>query len=288
MEVLLAALFYSFHQVFPDRAVPAVFNEGHGREPWSDAIDLSNTVGWFTTIVPISVTMQRDEKRTVDVLAEVKDARRQVAPHAVSVSRSVAAAGHEASSTPWSTMEVLFNYEGRFQHTARDGGVFEISDQTFDVNAGLAGERVRTPAVFEVTVSHTPTGCAQIRFSYSKLVAHQKRIAGWIAMYGIVVGDLVDELRTMTPTVSGAVASSPLLKLNGASNVTINGSNNNTTSRDLTFSNTSATGPQVVVIGSTGTASITADTLKNCILINGAQTSTAVIVGDAASPGTAG
>lgn len=49
VEVLLASLIHSWSRVFTDRPLPAIFNEGHGREPWNKDIDISRTVGWFTT-----------------------------------------------------------------------------------------------------------------------------------------------------------------------------------------------------------------------------------------------
>ena len=55
VDVLLASVIYSFRRTFPDRNVPTVYNEGHGREPWDASIDLSRTVGWFTTMAPLLV-----------------------------------------------------------------------------------------------------------------------------------------------------------------------------------------------------------------------------------------
>lgn len=48
VELLLASLIQSWSHVFVDRPIPAIFNESHGREPWSSEIDISRTVGWFT------------------------------------------------------------------------------------------------------------------------------------------------------------------------------------------------------------------------------------------------
>ena len=91
-----------------------------------------------------------------------------------------------------------------------------------------------------------------------------------------------------TPVVSGGISSGPLVKLNGASNVTINGSNNNTTTRDLSIVNTSTTSSNVLQMGSVGSTPITNVMLKNTVLTNGTNTSTAVLLGDAAVVGSPG
>lgn len=91
-----------------------------------------------------------------------------------------------------------------------------------------------------------------------------------------------------TPTVSGSISSGPVVKLNGSSNATINGSNNNTTTRDLSITNTSTTSSNALVIGSVGTTPITNVVVKNTKLTNGTNTSTAMLVGDAAVVGSPG
>ena len=85
---------------------------------------------------------------------------------------------------------------------------------------------------------------------------------------------------SVTAAISGS-ATSALIKI-ASKYVTIDGSNSvNGTSRDLTITNTSTTTPSVILIGNSGTSTVTAltdVTLKNAILINGANTSNAVIV----------
>jgi len=55
VDIFLAAVMTSFRKVFSDRSsAPAIFNEGHGREPWNGSnIDLSQSVGCKST--PFSV-----------------------------------------------------------------------------------------------------------------------------------------------------------------------------------------------------------------------------------------
>jgi hypothetical protein len=91
----------------------------------------------------------------------------------------------------------------------------------------------------------------------------------------------------VTSTISGSIASGAIIKMLG-NYVIIDGSNNGSTSRNLTITNTNATSPSVVLIGSTGTTPVTNVTLKNTIVINGANTASAVVVSDGAVLATAG
>ena len=90
--------------------------------------------------------------------------------------------------------------------------------------------------------------------------------------------------RAITGAFNGA-----LIRMNGASRVTIDGSIGGTgTDRSLTITNTSVTSPSVILFGSVGTTPVTNDTLKNCVVINGANTSSAVVISDATVLGNAG
>jgi hypothetical protein len=90
--------------------------------------------------------------------------------------------------------------------------------------------------------------------------------------------------RAITGSFNGA-----LIRMNGSSRVTVDGSIGGTgIDRSLTITNTSVTSPSVVLLGSTGTTAITNDTLKNCVVINGVNTSSAVVVSDAGTLGNAG
>ncbi|MBK9984663.1 MAG: hypothetical protein IPP15_20250 [Saprospiraceae bacterium] len=115
--------------------------------------------------------------------------------------------------------------------------------------------------------------------------------------FPIVINANFDASSTNTLTIRPAAsvvtsitgsATGALIKLNGAKYVTIDGSNSGGSDRSLTIENTSVTTPSVVLIGSIGTTPVTNNTLKNCIIRNGINTNSAVIISDAGTPGNAG
>jgi parallel beta-helix repeat protein len=90
--------------------------------------------------------------------------------------------------------------------------------------------------------------------------------------------------RSISGSISGA-----LIRMRGTSRFIIDGSvGGSGTDRSLTIANTSAASPTVVLIGSIGTTSITGDAVKNCVIINGANTATAIVVSDATTLGNPG
>ncbi|WP_170113214.1 beta strand repeat-containing protein [Ahniella affigens] len=80
-----------------------------------------------------------------------------------------------------------------------------------------------------------------------------------------------------------------LIRFNGANRVTVDGSIGGAgTDRSLTITNTSVTTPSVVLFGSVGTTPITDGTLRNTIITNGVNTSSAVVISDGTTLGNAG
>jgi hypothetical protein len=75
VEILQAALIFSFIQVFPDRAPPMIHNEGHGGEAWNASIDLSRKVGCFTTIWHTKVVVQPNQS-LLEAVKRTKHVRR--------------------------------------------------------------------------------------------------------------------------------------------------------------------------------------------------------------------
>jgi hypothetical protein len=82
----------------------------------------------------------------------------------------------------------------------------------------------------------------------------------------------------VTTILSPIANSSPVFLING-SHIIIDGSNNGSTTRNLTIENRSATLPNVLVLGSVDTTAVSNVVVKNTNLKNGVNSSSAVVVG---------
>ncbi|HMS33830.1 MAG TPA: hypothetical protein PKC91_07070 [Ignavibacteria bacterium] len=91
----------------------------------------------------------------------------------------------------------------------------------------------------------------------------------------------------VTSVISGAAAGGPLFKIRN-SYVTIQGSNTGGSSRDMTIENTSVTTPMAIWIASTGTTPLTNTSVLNCVVRNGVNTSSAIVLTDQAVTTTGG
>ncbi|KAJ1661083.1 Nonribosomal peptide synthetase [Dispira simplex] len=98
VELLLTALAQALASVATHSTV-TIYNESHGRHPWSDDIDVSRTIGWFTTVTPVRVN-------SVDIHS-TKDWVRQV-KHSLRSAPSFAPVLTTSGSPP----EVVFNFVG--------------------------------------------------------------------------------------------------------------------------------------------------------------------------------
>ncbi|PYH46246.1 nonribosomal peptide synthase Pes1 [Aspergillus saccharolyticus JOP 1030-1] len=179
IEVVLAAVIQSFRQTFTDRELPTIYNEGHGRESWDSSIDLSRTVGWFTTMCPLHIDENTD---ILNTLKHVKDTRRQVS----SISRPYFAENllHKNGSDFPVPLEVLFNYLGQLQQLERDDALFKHHGEAFNAEtfelAGDMGPETPRFALFEISALIIKDQL-QVSFTYNRHMQHESRIRGWIS-----------------------------------------------------------------------------------------------------------
>lgn len=215
VDVLLSALLHSFGQVFSDRPVPAIYNEGHGREVWDSSIDISRTVGWFTILYPVFVAVKASDDIT-ETLMRVKDLRRRVPDNGRTyfASRTYTSRATERYRHHY-PMEVTFNYLGRYQQLEREDSLFQpVKDMAGETRQGGGAADVGrgTPrfSLFEISAVVVQKRL-RFSFSFNQFMKHQESIRTWISQYRLTLVSLSEKLMSMTPRPT--LSDFPLLSL---------------------------------------------------------------------------
>ncbi len=92
--------------------------EGHGREELFDDVDLSRTVGWFTTIFPVCLHLDGEEPG--EAIKSIKEQLRRIPRRGIGYG-ILRYLGRGEIGRPTSDPEISFNYLGQFQPAAQDG-----------------------------------------------------------------------------------------------------------------------------------------------------------------------
>jgi non-ribosomal peptide synthase protein (TIGR01720 family) len=202
VEILLAALFHSFHRCFPDRSIPTIFNEDNGRGPWSRGIDLSDTVGWFTTMTPVHMPEVGED--VVKTLVWTKECRRRTPGRGLPyfTARYLTKQG-QALFAQHDCMEILVNYGGLYRQAEREDAIFRLESPSNNTSNAQAlspvGPKTKQLAVFTIEVS-VFAGTTQIDFNFSRHIRHRLAVQGWVKAYPAVLDDLLARLKEMKPT----------------------------------------------------------------------------------------
>jgi non-ribosomal peptide synthase protein (TIGR01720 family) len=113
-DLLLTALGLAVHEVF-GRQQLLVALEGHGREPLAEAVDVSRTVGWFTSIYPVllNTAYAGDLGRQIK---EVKEHLHRVPNNGVGygILKHLTSRANKGDVDYCLQPEISFNYLGQF------------------------------------------------------------------------------------------------------------------------------------------------------------------------------
>ncbi|PFH58666.1 hypothetical protein XA68_13399 [Ophiocordyceps unilateralis] len=172
VELFQAALLFSFAQVFRDRSAPVLWNEGHGREPWTRQLDLSRTVGWFTTLWPVAV--EADGLSLFDVVRRTKDKCRSSPDNGWA--HFTSSLHHNARHID--VREITFNFIGRFQQLEREESLFMAHPRPPSRISDISEELGRL-SVIDVTAD-VRDDCLGFQFHYNKYAADNRPILDWI------------------------------------------------------------------------------------------------------------
>ncbi|PQZ90943.1 MULTISPECIES: non-ribosomal peptide synthetase [Pseudomonas] len=174
--------------------------EGHGREPLFDDLDLTRSVGWFTSAYPLRLTPQAEQGASIKA---IKEQLRGV-PHkglGYGVLRYLADDLIQHSMAALPGAEITFNYLGQFDQSFGSDALFH----PLDASAGLAHDpNAPLPNVLSVD-SQVYAGELVLRWTFSRERHAPQTIRELADAYlaelqGLVAHCLQDDVGGLTPS----------------------------------------------------------------------------------------
>jgi hypothetical protein len=171
LDIFIAAVMHSFTAAFPNRDLPPIYNEGHGREPWDDSHDLSKTVGWFTTIAPVWISGRGDILRFIK---QVKSVRRNTPSKGFAHFTAL-----DLDRKPFE-IEVSFNYFGSFQQLDRSDALLQqVHWEQIGVDPCEVSDEHKKFSLIDIAAENSKDQLL-FTFSYNKKLRHQQGLKQWM------------------------------------------------------------------------------------------------------------
>ncbi|KAK8093570.1 Nonribosomal peptide synthetase 12 [Apiospora hydei] len=204
-DICMAALLQSFSKTFTDRPTPIIWSQEHDRTALDSELDITQTVGWFTSLFPLSLSVSQTEDMT-RVLSRVKDSRLSVIERGVPyfASRLRDGASADAFATSTCPMEVIFTYAGPTPASDRQDRLLEqlpiptvsLVSETSDI-----GTSVGRIALFEVSAS-VEYGKLKFKFVCNRDSQRQDLIQLWVRSCEAHLRQAIHRLRNQVPELT--------------------------------------------------------------------------------------
>ncbi|MGJ5203811.1 non-ribosomal peptide synthase/polyketide synthase [Bradyrhizobium sp. HKCCYLR20261] len=198
-DLLLSALARALWQWSSVETV-AIELEGHGREELGRGLDLSRTIGWFTTAFPVALPVGSQDPASL--IKTTKEMLRSIPRHGLGYGvlrylGSEAQRGLLAAGTP---PRIGFNYLGQLDDAAREAGLFTMAIE----NAGpsrAASSLLRHDIAINAAVRDA---CLQLSFGFSRTRYRRATIDRLAGCFEAALRELVDhcigDARGLTPS----------------------------------------------------------------------------------------
>ncbi|KAI0910952.1 hypothetical protein F4823DRAFT_339748 [Ustulina deusta] len=204
-DIFMSALLLSFAQTFRDRSAPILWNQENERAALDPNRDISATVGWFTYLFPLVVSVSPTDD-VFSISSRVKDARRAAAKTSLShfTANLIDAPSAESFAFSHCPLELIFMYAGTLGHLKSKNAVFEelnIPGKTIGSDTADVGQSVGRIAIFEVSV-WMEEGEAKLEFLHHRDSKHREQIQTWIRNYERVLRQSISRLKDYAPGLS--------------------------------------------------------------------------------------
>lgn len=177
--------------------------EGHGRESLSDEIDLSRTVGWFTSLYPVELH-RPSTKSPRSMIRETKEHLRTIDRGGIGFGLLRWLSGDVSTREALAALphpEVCFNYLGHFDHLVTGETLLQPVDEPHGPDHSPRGQRAH---LWEIN-AYVHEGRFQVAWTYSTRHHHAETIERLAANYLDTLRELIEHC--LAPDAGGVTPS---------------------------------------------------------------------------------
>jgi non-ribosomal peptide synthase protein (TIGR01720 family)/FkbM family methyltransferase len=172
-DVLLTALVQALTQ-WTGTSTQLIDLEGHGREAILEDVDLLRTVGWFTAIFPVSLSLD-STANPGDRLKSIKEQLRHIPNRGIGYGLLRYLSKETATVKKLQTLpqaDLRFNYLGQFDQILSSTSPFKLTNETCGPTRSLRGNRRHLLEIEGMVIE----GQLQLTWNYSKNIHRQTTI----------------------------------------------------------------------------------------------------------------
>jgi amino acid adenylation domain-containing protein/non-ribosomal peptide synthase protein (TIGR01720 family) len=211
MDLLLTALGRALKRWSGGEAARITL-EGHGREPPDERLDLSSTVGWFTSIYPFVLSVPGED--IGQQILRVKAALREIPRKGLGYGILRYVGSRTERSGAGSGPQLSFNYLGQFDDPGK-GGLFSFSDEA---SGRAINPELTRPHPLDV-VCMVAGGRMILSLEFDPRALARRTAAALLEDFAQRLGELVrycrDSLEQRAPRSGSAQIPSPHLPVSG-------------------------------------------------------------------------
>jgi len=178
-ELLLTALSGAYKR-WSGKETLLVALEGHGREDIIENVDISRTVGWFTSLYPVYLKLS-GVFTPAEAIKQIKEQIRRIPQKGLGYGLLRYLSGDETveSTLKKQSPQIVFNYLGQFEQQINETGAFEATNDLSGAERNLENRR---EFILDISGS-VKNGQLHLQMAYSTALYKEATIREFLSLY---------------------------------------------------------------------------------------------------------
>ncbi|KAK9659752.1 hypothetical protein K7432_018565, partial [Basidiobolus ranarum] len=207
IDLMISSLAIAYSSVFNLNKM-TIRVQDHGRETWREGIDISRTVGWFTTSHPLVVDVSLTDEPLV-ILKRVKDVRRSIPANSIVYGLLCHLNKKLESPFKEDIIQIGFNHLGSLVQLPNQSTFFQPVESSLDLKD--VDSKWRRDLVFDIStrVNHD---CLYAEITFSSALHSKDIVLQWLEAWQQSLTKVINQCSHLD-TVEHTRSDFPLLRL---------------------------------------------------------------------------